>query len=87
MFASVYCAIYQYKKTYDPNSQKLSSFLDWVLVSRKFFRELRLALPFSNPNLYHYQNHGFQIGAATIAAARGLSELRIQDMGRWKSNT
>lgn len=51
-----------------------------------FFIKLRLAVSFCNLNIHFYQNHGFQIGAATTAVARGLSELRIQNMGRWTSN-
>lgn len=36
-------------------------------------------------NCKEYGTHSFRIGAATSAAARGLSAADIQELGRWKS--
>lgn len=33
-----------------------------------------------------FKTHSFRIGATTEAAARGIAEINIQQMGRWQSN-
>lgn len=63
------------------------SFMDWILVSRHlFYRTSLISSIICNLNLHNYQAHGFRIGAATTAAAQGLLELKIQNIGRWKTN-
>jgi len=34
----------------------------------------------------NFSSHSFRIGAATVAAANGVPDHRIQQMGRWTSN-
>lgn len=55
-------------------------------IKTDFTEQLWLALSFCSLNLHHYQTQSFRIGAPATAAARGFSELQIQNMGRWKSN-
>ena len=74
-------------RKHDSPSHPLLPFMDGTYVSRQYFtQQLRLPLSFCNLSLNQYQTHSFRIGAATTAAARGYSELQIQNMGRWKSN-
>ena len=47
--------------------------------------QLNRALRFCNLDPTLYKAHSFCIGAATLAAARGLSEVQIRQLGRWKS--
>lgn len=74
------------RKHHSPESP-LFSFMDNTPVPRQYFTsQLQLALKFGNLNLSKYQAHSFRIGAATSAAAKGYTEIQIQNMGRWKSN-
>ena len=50
-----------------------------------FVEQLNRALRFCNLDPTLYKAHSFCIGAATLAAARGLSEAQIRQLGRWKS--
>lgn len=61
--------------------------MDKLPVSKQFFtHHLRTALAFCNLDLQRYQSHSSRIGVATTAASWGFSEIRIQKMGRWRSN-
>lgn len=61
--------------------------MDGSPVSRQFFTEqLRLALSFCGLDTIKYQSHSFRIGAATLAAASGSSDIQIQNMGRLESS-
>jgi hypothetical protein len=65
----------------------LFNFLDKTCVSRSFFSEkLRQCLVFCGYDTKVYKGHSFRIGAASMAAIKGMSESLIQEMGRWKSS-
>ncbi|KAK7492312.1 hypothetical protein BaRGS_00016409 [Batillaria attramentaria] len=56
-------------------------------VSRSQFNEqLRRALAFCKLNTSLFKSHSFRIGAATTAAAKGLSDSQIRQLGRWRSD-
>lgn len=47
---------------------------------------LQNTVKFIGLNSQWYKGHSFRIGAATEAAKRGLSQIEIQKLGRWKSD-
>jgi len=56
-------------------------------ISRSYVNQcLTQALIFSGLDTKFYKTHSFQIGAASWAAAKGLSDTQIRQLGRWKSN-
>ena len=56
-------------------------------VTRAAFNEqLRTALCFCGFNSKFFKAHSFRIGAASAAAAQGLSDSQIRLLGRWKSD-
>lgn len=61
---------------------KSGSTLSYYFVTNMLSHTLTLCGLNSN----RYKEHSFRIGAATDAAARGLSDATIQKLGRWKSN-
>ncbi|VDI41984.1 Hypothetical predicted protein, partial [Mytilus galloprovincialis] len=69
------------------NSGPLFQFPCGTPVSYAFFSaSLKAVLNFVGLNTQLYKGHSFRIGAATSAAAKGVSLEVIQQMGRWKSN-
>ena len=48
--------------------------------------KVRKALTQAGINPARYAGHSFRIGAATTAAASGISDATIQQLGRWRSN-
>lgn len=65
----------------------LFCFLDGTPIPRSFFsKHLQVALSWANCDTHRYKGHSFRIGAASCAAAMGISDDQIQVMGRWKSN-
>ena len=56
-------------------------------ISRScFVAALTEDLQFCNLNVAQYKTHSFRIGAASWAAAKGMSDTQIRAFGRWKSN-
>ena len=54
---------------------------------RLFFTDqLSVAISQCGLNPAKYKGHSFRIGAASHAADRGLSDVQIRTLGRWKSN-
>ena len=65
----------------------LFSFMDDSILSCQFFAyQLKLSLKWAGLSKQNYKSHSFRIGAATTAAVAGVSEEKIQQMGRWKSS-
>lgn len=60
---------------------------DCSAITRSYFTQcLNDAFDFCNLDRSKYKSHSFRIGAASWAAAKGLSDAQIRDFGRWKSN-
>ena len=57
------------------------------LTREKLNTVIRNLLQQAGCNQSDYASHGFQIGAATTAAAVGLPSWLIQKLGRWSNNT
>ena len=56
------------------------------LTRFQFQAVLKKALDHSGHDASNYSSHSFRIGAATTAAANGISQEVIQSLGRWGSN-
>lgn len=57
-------------------------------ISETYFNlTLRKAIEHAGYDSKLYKSHSFRIGAATKAASLGYTEIQIQQMGRWKSNS
>ena len=60
---------------------------DGSAVAREFFTtELQKALQFCKLDPTRYKSHSFRSGAASLAAAKGVSDAQIRQFGRWKSS-
>ncbi len=58
-----------------------------IPISRRCFTDqLKLSLQWAGYSPNHYKGHSFRIGAASTAASMGISDERIQLMGRWRSD-
>lgn len=56
-------------------------------VSRySFSQRLNLVLKACGLDTSRYKGHSFRIGAASLAAMKGMSDAQIRALGRWKSN-
>lgn len=56
------------------------------LTRQRFVDTLRVKLAQAGVDHKPFAGHSFRIGAATTAAAKGISENTIQTLGRWASN-
>lgn len=62
------------------------TFADGKYLTRsKFVEEVRKALAAAGYDCKKYSGHSFRIGAATVAAQRGLQDSLIKTLGRWES--
>ena len=52
----------------------------------QFTQQLQQALNFCGLDSTKYKSHSFRIGAASLAAEKGLSDAQIRHLGRWKSD-
>ena len=56
-------------------------------ISQSFYvTALKEDLQFCDLDISHHKTHSFRIGAASWAAAKGMSDTQMRDFGRWKSN-
>ena len=56
-------------------------------VSLHYYNEkLKLILKILGEDSERYSSHSFRIGATSYWASKGLSELQIKQLGRWKSD-
>ncbi len=70
-----------------PGPGFLFKFEDRTLLTRdRLGRELKRVLESIGMDTRSYSGHSFRIGAATVAAQKGLSDSFIQTLGRWKSS-
>ena len=80
-------ALWKYLLLRKTASGPLFAIFDGSPISRKFFTEqLNLSLIWCDLDPKLYKGHSFRIGAATTAAAEGISEEKIRAMGRWSSD-
>lgn len=80
-------AMFNYLSVSKHRSGPLFQFPCGTPVSYYYFSSsLKSLLLFIGLNPDVYKGHSFRIGAATSAAAKGISSSVIQSMGRWKSN-
>ena len=56
------------------------------LTKESFISHVHQALAAEGIDTQYYKGHSFRIGAATTAAACGLSESLIKTLGRWSSS-
>ena len=79
-------AMLSYLAARGPQPGPLFQHRDGSPVTRQRFVELfRCKLAQAGVNYKQFAGHSFRIGAATTAAAKGLSENTIQTLGRWAS--
>lgn len=87
------CPVAALKKLYlsNPRSPDSPLFHDQdgltPLTRTAFIACLRLALLFAGCKPELYSGRSFRRGAATAAAATGLADHKIQQLGRWRSDT
>ena len=76
----------RYLRIRGSTSGPLFIFADHTPISASYFaRQLAACLSHCGYDTTRYTGHSFRIGAATTAAERGLTDVQIQNMGRWKS--
>ena len=79
-------AILNYLAVHPAGEGPLLIFQDETPLSReRFVKEVKLALQVAHINHRGYSGHSFRIGAATSAAAAGVSTYIIKMLGRWNS--
>ena len=67
------------------NSGPLFCLADGSAVKTEVFtRQLKGALAFCDLDCSSYKSHSFRIGAASLAAENGMSDVQIRGLGRWK---
>lgn len=60
---------------------------DGSSIFRSYFtRSLKEVLQYCNLDEDRYKTHSFQIGAASWAAEKGMSDSQTRAFGRWNSN-
>ena len=57
-----------------------------TVKTSQFTQQLQQALNFCGLDSTKYKSHSFRIGAASLAAEKGLSDAQIRHLGRWKSD-
>jgi hypothetical protein len=58
-----------------------------TLTKAVLVQKVRGALTRAGIDPTHYAGHSFRIGAATTAAASGIDDATIQQLGRWRSDS
>ena len=80
-------ALMAYLKSKCHTQGNLFTFVDGAPVQRSWFTgQLDRTVAFCGLDPTRYKAHSFRIGAATSAAARGMSDAQIRLAGRWKSD-
>ena len=77
----------RYSSTRGATPGPLFCFADGSPVkTSQFTQQLQQALNFCGLDSTKYKSHSFRIGAASLAAEKGLSDAQIHHLGRWKSD-
>ena len=83
------CAVtllFDYLNARGRNAGPLFCWPNNTATTRSHFAQcLSQALNFSGLDTKLYKSHSFRIGAASWAAAKGMSDAQIRTFGRWKS--
>ena len=75
-----------YLSTRGRNAGPLFCWPNNTAITRSYFAQcLSQALSFSGLDTNFYKSHSFRIGAASWAAAKGMSDAQIRTFGRWNS--
>lgn len=73
--------------TQNTNLESALFYYHQAMVTRvKFIEYMRQVLEVVGLDTQNYNGHSFRIGAATSAAAAGVEDHLIQNLGRWSSN-
>ena len=79
-------AILDYMVRRGPGDGLLFTFSDGRLLTIEcFVTAMRRALETTGVDASAYTGHNFRIGAATMAARRGMQDSLIKTLGRWES--
>jgi len=69
-----------------PQGHCFAGLMVHLFLGRILLGSLKEVLQYCNLDEDRYKTHSFRIGAASWAAAKGMSDSQIRAFGRWNSN-